>query len=145
MARLKSKKKRETFCKEYKDGDLKDVDIPKKIINFQCSWVNEFGNSFRFHSNLAFKRHVKSFPHCYRDILLNWKIYPSQKPEVPSYILSQSLWYNQYIQIDQKSVHLAKFSDKNINTVSQLYYSNNFFINWDVLEERYKLQGETYF
>ena len=87
-------------------------DIPKNIKRLQCSWVrrlsddsfhewkifflnkNAFGNSFIFHSNLPFKRYyVKSFPHYHRDILLNWKIYFSQKPEVPSCILSQNLWY----------------------------------------------------
>ena len=38
-----------------------------------------------------------------------------------------------------------KFSDKNINTVSQLYDSNHLFINWGIIKERYKLQEETYF
>ena len=39
---------------------------------------------------------------------------------------------------------MIKFSDKNINTVSQHYDSNNFFINWDILKEHYKLQEENY-
>ena len=30
------------------------------------------------------------------------------------------------------------------DTASQLYDSNNFFINWVTLKERYKLQEETY-
>ena len=53
---------------------------------------NAFGISLKFHSNLACKRHhVKSFPDYYRDILLNWKRHLSQKPEVPSWIVSQNL------------------------------------------------------
>ena len=140
------KVRHETPCKESKDSH-KNVDIPKKMTSFQCSWVrrlygnsfygwkiiplrlikNAFGNSFRFHSNLAFKRHhVKSFPYYYRFILVSF--------EVPSYIFSQNLWYNQYIEIDKEPVHLVEFSDKSINTVSQLYDSNNFFINWDIME-----------
>ena len=68
------KARHETPCKECKDSH-KNVDIPKKMISFQCSWVrrlygnsfygwkiiplrlikNAFGNSFRFHSNLDLK------------------------------------------------------------------------------------------
>ena len=54
----------------------------------------------------------------------------SQKPEVPSCILSQ------YIQIDKEHVQLANFPDKSVDTVSQFYDSDNFFINWDILKER---------
>ena len=70
----------ETLCTEYKGGGLKRKNIPKKIISLRCSWVrrlydgsfhewkiislrfikNAFGHSFRFHSNLALKRHIKS-------------------------------------------------------------------------------------
>ena len=73
-------------CKKYKDGDLKNVDICEENHKLQCyklyyklqrSWVSRFysdsfqdwkiiplrfiknaiGHCFRFHSNLAFKRH----------------------------------------------------------------------------------------
>ena len=114
--------------------------IPLRLIK------NVFANSFSFYSNLKFKRHhVKSFPDCYRDILLNRKRYLSQKPGVPSCILSQNLWYNQYIQIEKEPVHLVKFSDKKINTVSQFYNPNNLSIIRDILQESYKFQAETYF
>ena len=136
----------ETLCEEYKDRGLKNVNIPRysKVVSLQCSWVrilyndsfhiiplhlikNAFGNPFRFHSNLAFKKHyVKSFPYYYRDLFLNRKIYFLQKTEVTSCILSQNLWYHQYIQNDKETVHLANFSNKNINTVSQIYDLNNF-------------------
>ena len=88
---------------------------------------------------------MKSIPHYYRGILLNWKRYLLQKAEVPSCILPQNLCYNQYIQIDKEPVHLVKFSDKNINTAPHLYDSNNFFVHKDIVKERHKLQEETYF
>ena len=68
--------------------------VLKVSVKYHCSWVkrlydhsfhewkiiplrlikNVFANSFSFHSNLKFKRHhVKSFTHCYRDILVNRK------------------------------------------------------------------------
>ena len=58
----------------------------------------------------------------------------------PSCVLSQNLCYNKYIQVDKGSFHLVKFSDKNINTVSDLYDSRNLFVNWEILKERYKSQ-----
>ena len=47
--------------------------------------------------------------------------------------------------MDKGPVLFVKFYDKSINTVSQIYDFNSFFINGDILKERYKLQQETYF
>ena len=66
------KMKHETLCNDYKDGGLKIVDILRKIIALQCSWIRRlygnpfhewkliplylieksFGTSFKFHSKL---------------------------------------------------------------------------------------------
>ena len=53
-------------------------------------------------------------------ILLNWKQYLSTDPETMSGILSQSLWLNKHIIIDNSIVNFTKFSRKNINFVDQL-------------------------
>ena len=108
----------------------------------QCSWIrrlydnsfhewkliplflikNSFGSSFKFHSNLFFKRNkIKFFPSFYKEIFLYWKKYLTRKPEIPSCILSQYLWYNENIQVDKNSIYLVRFSEKNINYVSQLF------------------------
>ena len=47
--------------------------------------------------------------------------------------------------MDKGPVLFVNFYDKSINTVSQIYDLNSFFINGDILKERYKLQQETYF
>ena len=81
-----SKIKHGTLCNDSKDGELKNVDIQKKIISLQCSWVKRLyddsfyewkiiplhlisktlGQSFIFHSNLSFKKKlIKSFPSFY--------------------------------------------------------------------------------
>ena len=104
-------------------------------ITLQCSWIRRlynnsfhewklillflikksFGSSFKFHSNLFFKRNkIKSFPSFYKEIFLYWKKYPSRKPEIPFCILSYYLWYNENIQVDKISIYLAWFSEKNI-------------------------------
>ena len=35
----------ETLCNDYKAGGLKNVDIPNKIIAFQCSWIRRLYES----------------------------------------------------------------------------------------------------
>ena len=117
--------KHETLCSDYKAGGLKNVDILSKIIAFQCSWIRRlddnsfhewkliplylieksFGAAFKFHSNLLFKSNkIKSFPSFYRQIILNWKKRLAMITEVPCWILSQYLWYNKSIQVDNSSV-----------------------------------------
>ena len=86
--------KHETPGNDYKAGGLKNVDIPRKIIALQCSWIRRlnddsfhewkliplniieksFGTSFKFRSNLLFKSNkTKFFPSFYRKFILNWK------------------------------------------------------------------------
>ena len=73
--------KHETLCNDYKGGGLQNIDVFKKIISLQCSWIrrlhdnlfhewkliplflikNSLGSSFKFHSNLFFKRNIFFF------------------------------------------------------------------------------------
>ena len=113
-----SKIKLDTLCNDYKHDGLKNVDIWKKIISLQCSWIKKlyddsfhewkiiplhlisrtFGKSFIFHSNLSFKKKlIKSFPSFYKEILLKGKTFFSKTPKTPSSVLPQFLWYNIYI------------------------------------------------
>ena len=102
--------KHETLCNDYKGGGLKNIDIKKS-----------FASSFKFHSNLFFKRNkIKIFLSFYKEIFLFWKKYLTRKPEIPLCILSQYLWYNENIEVDKNSIYLVRFSEKNINFVSQL-------------------------
>ena len=70
----KQKIKNETLCSDFKHGGLKNVNIQKKTISLQCSWVRRlyddsfhewkviplklikqsFGSHFKFHPNLFF-------------------------------------------------------------------------------------------
>ena len=118
--------KHETLRMEFKAGGLKSVDIRFKFVSLQCSWVKKlyddcfhewkiiplhllnkyFGPSFKFHSNLHFEsKLLKDFPSFYKQILMNWKKYFIASPITPSCVLSQFLWYNGYIKIDNKAVY----------------------------------------
>ena len=128
--------KHETLCIDYKGGSLKNIDILNKIISLQCSRIRRlydnlfhewkliplflikksFRSSFEFHSNLFFKRNkIKFFPSFYKEIFLYWNKYLTRKTEIPSCILPQYLWYNENIQVDENSIYLVRFSEKNSN------------------------------
>ena len=119
------------LCNDYKAGRLKNVDIPKKIIALQCSWIGRLYNnsfhdwkliplfliekpfyrSFKFHSNVLFKssktKYYRSF---YWEMNLSWKKHLAMKTEICSCILSQYLWYN----VNKSSIQFSRFSEKNI-------------------------------
>ena len=108
---------------DYKNGGLKNVDIRMKITSLQCSWIKRlydnnfhiwkiipkylisktFGSMFKFHPNLNFKKDLlKQFPDFYRRIFNNWKTSFYNSPEIPSCILSELLWFNRHIKIDNE-------------------------------------------
>ena len=94
--------KHETTCKDYKDGGLKNVDIPCKIVSLQCSWIRlyddyfyewkliplhlitmSFGSRLKLHSNLFLKRtSLKKLLPFYKDIFINWKTLQVLKPQL---------------------------------------------------------------
>ena len=65
--------------------------------------------------------------------------------EVPSCILSQYLWYNRSIQVDNSSVYFLKFSKKDINYVSQLFSSNESIKKWHEFKREHNLHESFYF
>ena len=130
----KAKIKQNTLRNDYKDGGLKSVDIEHKTASLKCSWVKRlytenfheweifsfqyinklFGKNFKFHSNLKIQKITLSyFTSFYKDILKFWSKYYSNQPSLPSTIVSQYLWFNSFIKIDNKIVFHRKFSEKN--------------------------------
>ena len=139
---------------------MKNVDIPNKIIAFQCSWIRRFyddslhewklvllylteksfGTSFKFHSNLLFKSNkTKFFPSFYREIIFNWKKDLVVTAKMPSYILSQYLWYNKSVQVDKASIYFLTFSEKSISYVLQLFSDNDSIKKWHEFKREYNL------
>ena len=59
--------------------------------------------------------------------------------------MSQFLWYNIYIQIDEGDAHLSKFSQNNLNFVSQLFNTNGSIKTWYFLKQEYHLKNNSYF
>ena len=148
----KPKIKNETFCSDFEHGGLKNVNMQKKIISLQCTWVRRLyddpfhewkviplkliqkslGSHFKFRSNLLFNIScINDFPSFYLDIFCNWKRYFSTNPETPSYILPQYLWFNKFLIVDDSYVNFTNFSNENINFVCDLVNENCNFKSWE--------------
>ena len=113
-----------------------------KITRLQCSWIKRlydnnfhewkiipkylisktFGSMSKFRLNLDFKKDLlKQFPSFYCSIFNNWKTYFFNSPEIPSCILSEFLWFNWHIKIDNKPVFFKHFSEHGVNFTYQLF------------------------
>ena len=98
----------------------------QKIISLQCSWIKKlYGNTtpslkviplhlmktnlglnFKFHLNLDSSVHkLNKFPTYCKITLQNWCLHLTSSPALPSAIASQALWYNNNIEIDNRSIY----------------------------------------
>ena len=104
-----------------------------------------FGPSFKFHSNLSLKKcSLKKLLPFYRYMLICWSQILSGSPETSSQILSQFLWFNKYFKIEGTVIHFPKFSNKDINFLSQLF-ENGRIISWINLKDRYEFTNDMFF
>ena len=67
------------------------------------------------------------------------KNYLTRKPEISTCIWSQYLWYNNNIQVEKNSTYLVRFSEKNINYVSQLFGPEGSTKTWLELKTEHEL------
>ena len=138
------------------------MDISSKTSSLRCSWVerlynensydsqlillhfvnNAFGKNFIFHSNLTFKTSVfYQFPTFNVNILQSWK----RNFLIPLtllvyklvYSLSQFLWFNNYITIDNNYVQFKEIPSHNINSVNQLFTSEAEFKDWNHIKREF--------
>ena len=161
VGKNKSKIKHDTLCDGYENGGLKSVDIFSKIVSLQCSWIKRlcdenfhpwkiipllyviemhFGKNFKFHPNLDLRNFsLKIFRKYYQEIIYRYSKYLSSPPSLSSSIVSQFLWLNKDIKIDNKHVIFSNFSKNGINFVGQLFDSDWKLHCWEFLKEKYIL------
>ena len=59
--------------------------------------------------------------------------------------MSQHLWFNKFIIVDDSYVNFTNFSSKNINFVSDLVNENCNFKSWETLKNEYHLDNKLCF
>ena len=85
-------------------------------------------------------KYIRNFPKYYQKIIIAWSKNFSSLVDLPSAILSQYLWFNSKILIDNKSVKIVCFSDNNINFVKHAFTSSGKLKNWENFKEECNLQ-----
>ena len=79
-----------------------------------------------------------------KKLFCTWKNHLALMTEIPSCIFSQYLCYNVNIQVDKTSIPFSRFSEKNINQVSQLFNDNSSIEKWHKFRKEYYL-NQNYF
>ena len=146
--------KNSTLCNDYKYGGLKNVNF-SKIVSLWCSLIkrlfdNNFyywklipldlicqylGKKFKFHSNLEVSHSILcKFPKFYKEIFIRWGKHLSSPATLPSTVACQFIWFNKPIQIDDKSIYLYNFSNKNLNFVGKLFDTDGKLKSWDCIK-----------
>ena len=82
---------------------------------------------------------LQTFPKYFKEIITSWSRNLACKPDIPSAILSQFLWYNNVICIGNSAIHFRCFSKKGINFVSHLFDPNGQLKPWDNIRFEYNL------
>ena len=96
------------------------------------SGLNQFSDKFykfnfsEYYFNIFNKSNLKKLLPFYRQMVISRSQYLSSSPETPSQILSQFLWYNNYIKIEDAVINFEKLSNKNINFLLQLFENGRF-------------------
>ena len=149
--------KHSTLISDISDGGLRDVDIESKIKALQLSWLkrfyddnfhpwklipkylfSKFSPSCIFFPNFVLdKSHIlNKFPLFYQDFFKYWSDMSHSAPLTPSSIMSESLWYNIYIKIDNKTISPSIFRNK----IKKLFVADFFdhagnILSWVVFKE----------
>ena len=77
-------------------------------------------------------------------MVISWSQLLSTSPETPSQVLSQFLWYNNYIKLEDAVMHFEKFSNENIKFLSQLF-ENDRITSWVNLKYRFELTNDMFY
>ena len=88
---------------------------------------------------------IQNIPSFYKEILKDWRQFFSSFTVIPSCILSQHLWYNRFIKVDNLGICFSKFAARNVNNVIDLFASDGKIKSWRLLKNEFELSNDMYF
>ena len=150
----KPKIKHSTLIGNYQDGGLKDIDIITKIKALQLSWLKRLhDNNFHpwkiipthlfskisvfgkdmFFPNLKFNNSIffDKLPIFYQNIFTFWVEFSSATPITASSILSECIWNNNLIKIDNEVINPTFLGCQKHIFVSDLFDIEGNIRTWD--------------
>ena len=152
------KVKQNALIANYEDGGLKSLDINAKIESLRLSWIRRlFDENFHPWKNIPlkmieqqFKQNIfypnlqlkfsNDFPKFYHEIAKSWSKM-TQEPLTCNSVLSQSVWFNNFIRIGGKII--KRHFDKEL-FVSDLYVGNK-LLNWQAFKRKFDLRQQDHF
>ena len=99
--------------------------------------------NFKLHSCLDPSiRSLKNVPSFFKEISTNWAKCLLRSPSLPSAIISQFLWFNSNVKIDNKSNFISYFANKRTNFVGQIFHENCKNKSRDCIKSEYNLESK---
>ena len=162
-----AKIKHSTLISDYTDGGLRDIDIELKIKALQMSWLKRFHDSnhhpwkniprrifskistcksiFFPNFGMDFPGNVK-IPIFYKNLLHFWSEVSSSTPLTTSSILSESIWNNNLLQINHKTISPSLFHDKiRAFFVADLFDHTGNILDWNSFKLSHNISEAQYF
>ena len=132
------------LCNSFATGGLTNVDINTKIGSLQCSWIKRLyydgfhewkliplhlinttiTSAFKFHPSLALSLQLNEFRKFYQNIFQFWSTCFRSISTDPPIILSEFLWFNRNIKVDNRPIFFKYFSEKRVNFVPYIMKEN---------------------
>lgn len=148
-----------TLICDYSDGGLKSLDIHSKLTSLKLCWIKRlydsnfhpwkniplkliqmnFGQTNIFYPNAQLNFNSK-FPIFYQNIAKEWSNH-IQEPLTVTNILSQYVWYNNFIKIDSKNILRSFNFDLFVNDL----YENGSLIPFEAFRSLHNLDNKDFF
>ena len=144
--------KHSTLIGDYAKGGLKDIDILSKFKSLHLFWLKRLfdenyhpwkliplhyiniasSNTLLFLPNLDITANrIKDVPVFYQNIIKHWNEISQSPPQTPLMVLSESLWFNSFIKIDNMSISPSFCGVNQSIFMCDLFTDNGNFITWD--------------
>ena len=163
----RAKIKHSTLISDYKDGGLRDIDVDLKVRALQLSWLKRLHDS-NFHPWKVIPNHIFSkisacnslffpnfglsssasisIPIFYEQLISFWSQVSSSTPRTTSSMLSESIWNNNLILIDNKPISPIMFH----NNVRSLFVADFFdhlgnILDWNSFRVKHNISEVLFF
>lgn len=133
----------ESFCYSLKMTWIHKLLDPFNMSPWKTLLVDEYnkfgGDKIWLLSPSALKKISPHFNCFWRDIFLNWSILVKESLETNQDILSQSIWFNKYLKINNDTVFYKKWCQAGVFFINDLINENKSFFSLQEFQEKYCL------
>ena len=144
--------KHSTLIADYSKGGLKDIDITSKFKSLHLSWISRLfddnfhpwkniplfyyntlsSNTSLFNPNLHIPMNLtQNIPEFYKRILKYWCEVSKSEPSTPEMVLSESLFFNSYIRIDNSPITPSFCGVERTIFLKDMFTEDGHLIPWE--------------